>query len=38
MRGAGFACAGGDYRVFFEHKEENAIEITGVKNRREAYR
>lgn len=28
----------GDYRLFFELKDENAIEITGVKNRREAYR
>jgi mRNA-degrading endonuclease RelE of RelBE toxin-antitoxin system len=28
----------GDYRVFFDPKNENAIEITGVKNRREAYR
>lgn len=28
----------GDYRLFFEPKGENAIEITGVRNRREAYR
>ena len=28
----------GDYRVFFELKDDNTIEITGVKNRREAYR
>ncbi|MGA2186813.1 MAG: type II toxin-antitoxin system RelE/ParE family toxin [Bryobacteraceae bacterium] len=28
----------GDYRVFFDHKDETAIEITGVRNRREAYR
>ncbi len=28
----------GDYRVFFDLKGENTIEITGVKNRREAYR
>lgn len=28
----------GDYRVFFKPKGENAIEITGVRNRREAYR
>lgn len=27
-----------DYRLFFEPKGENAIEITGVRNRREAYR
>lgn len=34
----GFRLRCGDYRVFFDHKEENAIQITGVKNRREAYR
>jgi mRNA-degrading endonuclease RelE of RelBE toxin-antitoxin system len=28
----------GDYRVFFDHTGENAIEITTVRNRREAYR
>ena len=28
----------GDYRVFFELKDDNTIEITGVKNRREASR
>ena len=28
----------GDYRVFFDFRDENAIEITGVRNRREAYR
>jgi mRNA-degrading endonuclease RelE of RelBE toxin-antitoxin system len=28
----------GDFRVFFDHKDENTIEITGVRNRREAYR
>lgn len=28
----------GAYRLFFEPKGENAIEITGVRNRREAYR
>jgi len=27
-----------DYRVFFDWNGENTIEITGVKNRREAYR
>ena len=27
-----------DYRVFFDHKEVNTIEITSVLNRREAYR
>lgn len=28
----------GHYRVFFDHAGDNAIEITGVRNRREAYR
>jgi mRNA-degrading endonuclease RelE of RelBE toxin-antitoxin system len=28
----------GDYRLFFEPKGDNAIEITGVRHRREAYR
>jgi mRNA-degrading endonuclease RelE of RelBE toxin-antitoxin system len=28
----------GDYRVFFDHKDGATIEITGVRNRREAYR
>jgi mRNA-degrading endonuclease RelE of RelBE toxin-antitoxin system len=28
----------GDYRVFFEAKNENTIEITGVRHRRDAYR
>ena len=34
----GFRLRCGDYRVFFDHKDENAIEITGVRNRRDAYR
>ena len=34
----GFRLRCGDYRVFFDLKGENTIEITGVKNRREAYR
>jgi mRNA-degrading endonuclease RelE of RelBE toxin-antitoxin system len=34
----GFRLRCGDYRIFFEHPSENAIWITGVKNRREAYR
>jgi mRNA-degrading endonuclease RelE of RelBE toxin-antitoxin system len=34
----GFRLRCGDYRVFFVHKSENAIGITGVRNRREAYR
>ena len=28
----------GDYRVFFDPKDENTLEITGVRNRRDAYR
>lgn len=34
----GFRLRCGDHRVFFDHKDENIIEITGVKNRRDAYR
>ena len=34
----GFRLRCGDYRVFFDFKHENTIEIIGVKNRREAYR
>lgn len=33
----GFRLRCGDYRVFFDLKDENTIEITGVKSR-EAYR
>ncbi|MGJ5817717.1 type II toxin-antitoxin system RelE family toxin [Paludibaculum fermentans] len=35
---AGFRLRCGDYRGFFELKDETVIEITGVRNRREAYR
>jgi mRNA-degrading endonuclease RelE of RelBE toxin-antitoxin system len=28
----------GDYRVFFDQKDENTISILGVRNRRDAYR
>jgi mRNA-degrading endonuclease RelE of RelBE toxin-antitoxin system len=35
---AGFRLRCGDYRVFFDPKDENAIGITSVRNRREAYR
>jgi mRNA-degrading endonuclease RelE of RelBE toxin-antitoxin system len=35
---AGLRLRCGDYRVFFDLKGENAIEIIGVRNRREAYR
>lgn len=34
----GFRLRCGDYRVFFDPKDDDAIEITGVRNRREAYR
>lgn len=34
----GFRLRCGDYRVFFELKHDNTIEITGVRNRRDAYR
>jgi mRNA-degrading endonuclease RelE of RelBE toxin-antitoxin system len=34
----GFRLRCGDYRVFFDYKEEKIIEITGVKNRKDAYR
>jgi mRNA-degrading endonuclease RelE of RelBE toxin-antitoxin system len=34
----GFRLRYGDYRVFFELQDENTIEITGIRNRREAYR
>ncbi len=34
----GFRLRCGDYRVFFDQKEENTIEVTAVRHRREAYR
>ena len=34
----GFRLRCGDHRVFFDLKGENTIEITGVRNRRDAYR
>jgi mRNA-degrading endonuclease RelE of RelBE toxin-antitoxin system len=34
----GFRLRCGDYRVFFDLKDDTTIEITGVRNRREAYR
>jgi mRNA-degrading endonuclease RelE of RelBE toxin-antitoxin system len=34
----GFRLRCGDHRVFFDIKDEKSIEITAVKNRREAYR
>lgn len=35
---ADFRLRCGDYRLFFEPSGDNAIHITGVRNRREAYR
>lgn len=35
---SGFRLRCGDYRAFFDYKDETAIEITGIRNRREAYR
>ena len=34
----GFRLRCGDYRVFFDQKDETTITITGVRHRREAYR
>ncbi len=28
----------GDHRVFFDQRGENGIEITGIRNRKDAYR
>ena len=33
----GFRLRCGYYRVFFDFKEENIMEVTGVKDRKEAY-
>jgi len=35
---AGFRLRCGDYRLFFDSKDESTIQITSVRNRREAYR
>ena len=35
---AGFRLRCGDYRVFFDQKDEHGINVTAVRNRREAYR
>jgi mRNA-degrading endonuclease RelE of RelBE toxin-antitoxin system len=35
---AGFRLRCGDYRVFFDQKDEHTIHATAVRNRREAYR
>jgi mRNA-degrading endonuclease RelE of RelBE toxin-antitoxin system len=34
----GFRLRCADHRVFFDQKGENVIEITGVRNRKDAYR
>jgi mRNA-degrading endonuclease RelE of RelBE toxin-antitoxin system len=34
----GFRLRCGDYRVFFDLKDADAIEITAVRHRKEAYR
>lgn len=34
----GFRLRCGDYRLFFEQRDENTIEVIGVRHRREAYR
>jgi mRNA-degrading endonuclease RelE of RelBE toxin-antitoxin system len=34
----GFRLRCGDYRILFDQKDQNTIEITGVRHRREAYR
>lgn len=34
----GFRLRCGDYRVFFDYRNEATIEITGVRHRRMAYR
>lgn len=34
----GFRLRCGDFRLFFEYRNESGIEILGVRNRREAYR
>lgn len=33
----GYRLRCGDYRLFFDFTDPDTIEITGVKNRREAY-
>jgi len=34
----GFRLRCGDYRVFFDQRDEHAINVTAIRNRREAYR
>jgi mRNA-degrading endonuclease RelE of RelBE toxin-antitoxin system len=35
---SGFRLRCGDYRLFFDQKNENTIEFTRVRNRKDAYR
>lgn len=35
---SGFRLRCGDFRLFFDFTAENSIEITGVRNRKDAYR
>ena len=35
---AGFRLRCGDFRVFFDFKDDNTIEVTAVRHRRDAYR
>ena len=34
----GFRLRCGDYRIFFDQKDENTIAVSAVRHRREAYR
>ena len=34
----GYRLRCGDYRLFFEDRGDNTVEVTGVRHRREAYR
>lgn len=34
----GFRLRCGDFRLFFDFKDDSAIEVTGVRNRKDAYR
>ena len=34
----GFRLRCGDYRLFFDQRDENSINVIAVRNRREAYR
>ena len=34
----GFRLRCGDYRIFFDYEDQNTIQMTGVRNRGQAYR